>query len=1313
MTTVDWPPEGGGSSYNPTGGPSEFVSSSAGAADAGKGVLLDGSGQLDTSLLPACVVGAMDYKGNWDASGGGTPASTDNGAYYRVSVAGTIDPGARPVQEGDFVVYNGTTSQYDIINAVQLSSEVTNDSLFPGTYLDEALNVEAKNDLVRGWNTTGILLNTGLVVKVTGSSSQASPEDAQPEIGAITAVTDTPLGVTWESIADASGGFITRTGMLEAVIDTSGGAVGDPVYFDAGGALTLTATGSVVVGIVASVGNPGDVMIVVPSEDTDVVPNRSDVPGDYTTAALNELNRLTSHDDAQIYRTTVASEAEMNAAVAALEAGDYSLGVFEITGSFVLSGVSYSLTRDLIVHGKRDGGDRPVLTCKFGVDFAVANRCRIRWEGVEFAMGNGSGPTLLNLSVATGTNVAYGSFIDCKFDFSGAKNDTAIITAQYDNTVFAEFVGCQSVRGALATQSFISMEWNATVIADFRSCDLDSKIVQMGRSNENVVCAFTACRVRSGYMGVVGFDHFCRPSMNVTFRFDAASVVDRTIDSLSGGITGVLDIYDNATTVPVGPSADDAYLVKGSTYQTGNQLDGKDVENNDVMYYDGAAWQVIKPFVHEGIDAPIHPYVAEVSDQEEFRDAIIEMEENDSYKSGLFLIDGSFTLNGRVGGASNFGSLKTTKAMRWAGEIGESATWPVLTFSVGSGVRWDDFGDRDFSFEIENLNMVFQSNAPHFLFTGDETGRYARKIRCENVDFDVNSNNPVFLVRHDTSALIEFVNCSGSSGTWDGFLVQAAQVGAAHELTGVSVHFAGCDFTSRLVSLSDDDDDVYARVSVSASRLLATAHSGNDGIWEYYDAGAPSFFEVRFGADSQIYHGYIGLEPTFTMTSAGAVYRETVTSGNELQRAIRNANDYGYSSAVITVDGSGGTLSIGAGQDATVRIPVTIQGANGAGTDFISYGNSAEYSMGSPLLAGVYPGLHFVDVRISHTSGSPIVVTGASKVTRVDFTRCTLSSVNELVMSSYDAAVLSRIVECTISGAGDGVFLLDVPNPAASGDGCLTLEVITSIITGAFVHCRRTSADVKVISSSIQPSGGVNPWRVSTDNNPARQKFVGLNVYYDRNSRVSKEVSGASPFSARFMEGSSSRLLTDVEVGVDDTIDNAAAVDKGGTPNRVGIPITAHPFSAGDIVTIAGTTSYDGTFRIMSETTDEIVITSAYTAETFGGSETVTLDTYTVEKFITDYGSRAIERNGAIIDYCVKDGTTPSNIRTGTLLCAFTMDGTDKSIGDSNVAVGTVPVTFSLNWVEESDESRWELWATVIGTDTWIIDTKVRELGDA
>lgn len=69
-------------------------------------------------------------------------------------------------------------------------------------------------------------------------------------------------------------------------------------------------------------------------------------------------------------------------------------------------------------------------------------------------------------------------------------------------------------------------------------------------------------------------------------------------------------------------------------------------------------------------------------------------------------------------------------------------------------------------------------------------------------------------------------------------------------------------------------------------------------------------------------------------------------------------------------------------------------------------------------------------------------------------------------------------------------------------------------------------------------------------------------------------------------------------------INNAVAVDKGG--GKVGIPVTAHGYTAGEAVKILTTINYDGYYIVQSETTvNEVVIVATYAAETFTGSETI------------------------------------------------------------------------------------------------------------
>jgi len=75
---------------------------------------------------------------------------------------------------------------------------------------------------------------------------------------------------------------------------------------------------------------------------------------------------------------------------------------------------------------------------------------------------------------------------------------------------------------------------------------------------------------------------------------------------------------------------------------------------------------------------------------------------------------------------------------------------------------------------------------------------------------------------------------------------------------------------------------------------------------------------------------------------------------------------------------------------------------------------------------------------------------------------------------------------------------------------------------------------------------------------------------------------------------------------LEDTINDAeAAVDKSTTPATVGIPVTGHAFLAGDEVTIAGTTNYNASVVVDSVTTNEVVIVSSFTAETFSSSDTI------------------------------------------------------------------------------------------------------------
>ena len=73
---------------------------------------LDINGKLTGSQIPASIMGALEYQGTWDCSGGSYPASPSKGWYWICSVAGTISGTAYAVH--DWLVYDGTS--WDLIN---------------------------------------------------------------------------------------------------------------------------------------------------------------------------------------------------------------------------------------------------------------------------------------------------------------------------------------------------------------------------------------------------------------------------------------------------------------------------------------------------------------------------------------------------------------------------------------------------------------------------------------------------------------------------------------------------------------------------------------------------------------------------------------------------------------------------------------------------------------------------------------------------------------------------------------------------------------------------------------------------------------------------------------------------------------------------------------------------------------------------------------------------------------------------------------------------------------------------------------------
>lgn len=67
-----------------------------------------------------------------------------------------------------------------------------------------------------------------------------------------------------------------------------------------------------------------------------------------------------------------------------------------------------------------------------------------------------------------------------------------------------------------------------------------------------------------------------------------------------------------------------------------------------------------------------------------------------------------------------------------------------------------------------------------------------------------------------------------------------------------------------------------------------------------------------------------------------------------------------------------------------------------------------------------------------------------------------------------------------------------------------------------------------------------------------------------------------------------------------------AAVDLGGVPNKVTIPVnTDHGLVTSDVIRLIGTINYDGEHTVTASDANTITIESAYTAETLIGDETI------------------------------------------------------------------------------------------------------------
>jgi hypothetical protein len=148
---------------------------------------LDPTGKVPSSQLPSSVVGALKYKGTYDASVASYPASPAQGDYYVISVAGTISGHAYKV--GDWIAYDGT--QWDFIDNGQAVTSVngatgavvlTTDNVAEGTTNKYFTDTRAQTAAVENSLAASTVMapsasavNTALAAKLSSVSQDTAP----------------------------------------------------------------------------------------------------------------------------------------------------------------------------------------------------------------------------------------------------------------------------------------------------------------------------------------------------------------------------------------------------------------------------------------------------------------------------------------------------------------------------------------------------------------------------------------------------------------------------------------------------------------------------------------------------------------------------------------------------------------------------------------------------------------------------------------------------------------------------------------------------------------------------------------------------------------------------------------------------------------------------------------------------------------------------------------------------------------------------------------------------------------------------------
>ena len=167
-------------------------------------------------------------------------------------------------------------------------------------------------------------------------------------------------------------------------------------------------------------------------------------------------------------------------------------------------------------------------------------------------------------------------------------------------------------------------------------------------------------------------------------------------------------------------------------------------------------------------------------------------------------------------------------------------------------------------------------------------------------------------------------------------------------------------------------------------------------------------------------------------------------------------------------------------------------------------------------------------------------------------------------------------------------------------------------------------------------------------------------------------------------------VLTDISIN-----NGGAAVDKGTSPATVGIPVTGHGFIAGQQVTLALTVAYNNSFTVDSVSTNEVVIVSSFTGETFGPDDTISSTVKTV-------GFIGSQQSGTFASTEAEDGTLHDIDDTGNdidIVYTFRVGG--GRVGTEIMFAGFVQGNSDIVAIEVYDHvgDDWEVVHNIAGTN--------------